>query len=441
MKELDLSVEILNAVLDGTEFGTALKDKFQKEVEIRPLRHDVASLVGCALRHSILFTRLLDKVEGLEESDKRIVMIGMANNYFCRRYEKKDMDEAIKGLLGEEKLAIALPILDKEGEENRYMPDDVDHSSLDYLSLRYNAPIWACKILHHFGYSNTFKTLKKWARPYVTYVRFRDLPELESLRTSPDFAATSVKDVYLYAGKKPLRVYEEYRRGKIFEVRPRVKELLDSHVIASPSSALLYCGKLSGGAELELVEHYGDALAMNIATSELDSKLALTRLIREKGLHNVNLFQTTDPTSMDASVPGKQQLVVCLPDSTAFDQVPTSPDFLLHFDKDAMDGIISGEQKALEGCAKYVDDGGKLIYAILTISKKEGHLAVESFLQNHQEFTLVEEKQCFPYDELGTAVYYAVLSRGAEVDKIPAPLGELSALKEMSSPCAAAKAE
>ena len=46
MKELDLSVEILSAVLDGTEFGTALKDKFQKEVEIRPLRHDVASLVG-----------------------------------------------------------------------------------------------------------------------------------------------------------------------------------------------------------------------------------------------------------------------------------------------------------------------------------------------------------------------------------------------------------
>ena len=60
---------------------------------------------------------------------------------------------------------------------------------------------------------------------------------------------------------------------------------------------------------------------------------------------------------------------------------------------------------------------GQIIYIVDTLNKKESVDVVSTFLKEHSNFELIEEKQCFPFDKYDTAMYYAVLkAKGNEND-------------------------
>jgi 16S rRNA C967 or C1407 C5-methylase (RsmB/RsmF family) len=80
----------------------------------------------------------------------------------------------------------------------------------------------------------------------------------------------------------------------------------------------------------------------------------------------------------------------------------------------------------LEGCSKYVAENGTLIYVIFTISRKEGHQTIAEFIEHHAEFKLVSETQCFPYEDLDTAMFYAVLKKEPKLAKVTPPLVDLA---------------
>ena len=106
-----------------------------------------------------------------------------------------------------------------------------------------------------------------------------------------------------------------------------------------------------------------------------------------------------------------------------------------------MDEIIAGERATLEGAAKYVEEGGTLLYVVYTISRKEGRQTIGEFLKAHPEFTLVSEKQHFPFDELETAAYVAELRKGEKELTIPPALADLAAVAPASTGTATATAK
>ena len=185
--------------------------------------------------------------------------------------------------------------------------------------------------------------------------------------------------------------------------------MFDEYKVSEPNEVMLFNGNPDSSLEKELIETYQHSIGINVAVPDADQKVDVKRLIKEYGLHNVNLFSAPDPLSMEAAISQKQSVVFCSPNSTGFDRVRTSPDFLLQYNKDGMDEIIEGEKNALYGCAKFVDVGGLLVYMVYTISKKEGHNMVVSFLHEHSEFKLESEKQSFPFEDNDTAMYVAVL--------------------------------
>ena len=442
MKELDLSISILNEIIDeNVPFAESLRKVFQTDVSLRPMRAAVAGLVGCVLRHLILFDKLASPFVDFTVEEKRRLYLGLANNYYYRHYEPEEIKAEIKAALGEEKFALCLPLFEKAGNPDTYIPEDIARASNEYLSLRYNVPIWVIKVLEHFGYSNTYKTLRVYVRPAAYYLRIREGVDEEALIASGDYEKTTVPAILLYKGKTPLRKIEAYREGKIFDEKPYVKWLIEKHLVQEPQEVFLYDGNQSDAFARELIETYGERIGLNIAVKSVDEKLAVTRLIKEKGLHNVNFFSAPDPLSMEAAISRPQDLVICCPDSTNFDLIPLSPDYLLHFDKPGMDALFESQKKTLEGCAKYVEVGGKLIYCIATVSQKEGRSTVAAFLRQHAEFELVEEKQNFPFEELASAFYYAVLTKKENVVAAEPPIGDLTALSPKMSATASAAAK
>ena len=423
MKEFDLALEILDSIFDEkTSFGEALRAKFQKDAALRPLRPYVSGLVGCELRHHLLFTYVIDGIEKnlpegqtpLDEKERRYLCLVLGNDFFYRHIDAATANDSWKAILSDEaKYDRFAELLASSATTSDIIPASISRSSDEYLSLRYNVPSWALKIWKHYGYGNLYKTLRKLSRPEPIYVRVRTsvLDEAEVL-ANPDFVPTSVPHVLFYKGKTPLRKNDWFHEGKIYLERPLTKAIMDQFPVGEPSEILLYNSNPDSSLEKELIETYGSSIGLNIAVPDADKKVDVKKVIKEGGLHNVNLFSCPDPLSMDAAISQQQSLVFCSPDSTGFDRVRSTPDFLISYDKDRMDSILEGEKNALYGCAKFVEVDGLLVYMIYTISKKEGHLTVASFLQEHPEFKLESEKQYFPFEQTDTAMYVAVLRRG-----------------------------
>lgn len=430
IKEFELSLDVLSDVVDNqTPFADALKSKFQSNVDIRPLRAQVAGLVGCELRHHIYFEYMTKGLEELEPKQRRLLCLVLANAYFYRRFDVEQTQVMLKEELGEEIIKVCEPLLELASSPENYIPSSVDRKSPLYLSLRFNVPEWTVKIISHYGGSMTYQALRKFARPASTTLRARTsvLP-LATLFENADYSASNVPGIVYYKGNTPLRKIPEYKAGQLFPEKLLTKAIIDEHPITEPGEILLYNGNKDSSLERELIETYGAKLGLNIATPNTDAKPEVTRLIRDKELHNVNFFSAPDVLSMEASVSSMQRLVIVSPDSTDFDLIPTTPDFLLHFDTQKMDEIIAGEKKALEGGAKYVEEGGTLLYIVYTISKKEGHQNVSEFLKAHPEFSLVSEKQHFPQDEYETAAYVAELIKGERELTIPPAFADLASI-------------
>lgn len=420
MEELDLSIRILDDILDNdTSFNEALRKVFQNNPEKRPLRKDVATLIGCELRHSLLFDFLTKPIDGLSDEEKRFLSLALGAIYFVKRHTKEDIVEALKKRLGEEKYLLSEPLIKKAEETGSLIPDSLPKSSNRYLTLRYNTPEWVLKIWEHYGYGTTYKILKKNSRPLVNTIRVRSvLSSEELLNNNPDFKKTPVDGILAYTGKTPLRKLPEMKEGKIFLEKIATKELLDRYHVNEPSEVLVYNANPDSSLLKEIIEQYGSSVGLNLGVPNLESYLDVTKMIKSLNLKNVNFF-AADPLNMEAAISRPIDLAIAAPNSSNFDLIREYPDYLLHFKKDSMDALFQKEKDTLEGVSKYVAEKGKLIYMIYTISKKEGHNTINDFLLNHKDFHLVEEKQEFPFEEFDTALYYCVLEKDSSVVKDP----------------------
>ena len=443
MKQLDLAERLLEQIVDeNKEFLDVLKNTFQTQVDLRAYRGEVAGLLGCELRHHLLLQYLTKPFED-DAASRRLLCLGLANNYYYKHFDAEEVQNYVKSKFDSSKHEEIDALFERgKDPEKEIIPENVDRESRLYLSLRYNAPEWAVKILLHYGNPLTYRCLRKFSRPQSTTLRLRSsIVGKAALDGDPDFSPTQVEGIYAYKGNQSLRKNTLFKEGRIFQEKMLVKALIDEYRVDENQEILLYNGNKNNSIEMELIESYGNAVGMNFACPDADEKVAVKKVIKAEELSNINLFSAKDPTFMDASISRQQDLVFAMPNSTNFDLIPETPDYLLHFDTNSMDAIIEQEKQVLEGCSKYVDVNGKLIYCVFTISKKEGKGTVSNFLKSHPEFRLLKQEDHFPFAKLETAAYVAVLQKVEETELAPSPFADLAPLPKQESFVASASSK
>lgn len=285
MQEIDLALEMLHAILDEkVPFSEALRRRFQSDLAVRPMRQDVAGIVGCELRHHLLFRYVL-KADFPEEDKMRLVALALANHYFFRRFPAEKVFAVLADALTEEEIAKVRPYLEGNRGADELLGENMRHTSNLYLSLRYNTPEWVLKIFQHYGYGQTYKILRSYARPRQNVVRvLTEEVTMEDLCSGGEFAPSKAYPDLIadHTGKTSLRKFPAYRSGAFFDIKPFFHKILLDHPVDAPRQILLYNGNPMSGFERDLIALYGDRIGLNVACPSVEKRPEVSRLIRGK---------------------------------------------------------------------------------------------------------------------------------------------------------------
>ena len=148
METIKLANNILKEVVfKGTPFSLALKNEWKfKNVDVRE-RSLITAIVGCSLRHYYLFQNGLKKyIENPSEDLMSLVFIGLSNSIFLKKIEENDVKKHVQKVLSQEEFDIYKAIVDQCKETSQLLPEGINVNSLEYLSFRYNTPLWLIKM-------------------------------------------------------------------------------------------------------------------------------------------------------------------------------------------------------------------------------------------------------------------------------------------------------
>jgi hypothetical protein len=204
MNEFELSKSILvRLVVEQVPFANAIRQAFKK-VEIEPAsKNNITALIGCELRHHYIFDNLIARFigEDIDFASTICLRFYLSNHLFLRRFKDTELLEMAKKELPEEEVTNLINFVDST---NEIIPGELDKSSPEFLSLRYNTPAWVIRMWQkQYGKGVVFKVLKVNYRPSIASVRIKEkeIDFKEFLSKHPDFSASPIDNIAVYQGR------------------------------------------------------------------------------------------------------------------------------------------------------------------------------------------------------------------------------------------------
>lgn len=419
MRALELTRDVLNDIInEGEVFQAALKKMFPRDSADRPHGAMVSALTGCTLRHYALFLELLKRVEvTYEDGERFLILAAFSNNFFLKRLAVEDVSNWLKETLGEKYVPALDALLHREESVLDILRETIRDDSLDFIALRFNTPKWLVRMWQRqFGRGLTFKLLKRNNRPPLVSCRVNTLKtDAETIikDNGEAFSKSKVDDVLIYQGRTPLRRLDCFRSFQVFQEKMALKHVLDEVFHPGLKDAAIYVGK-DDAAVRDLLLRLEQKTTLRVIVPDLAARPELARHIRYYRDRHVELIEDKDDVPSEEVFGHGHELVIVYPKSSSFDEIRQYPDLLLHFDRATFTDLIAQQQAVLAKAAGSLVEDGRLLYLVDTLSKREGHHAVMDLLAAHRDFELIEEKQYYPFDELDTALYFAILQKVGE---------------------------
>ena len=405
MHKFEIAIEILDTILDKQiPFNLATKNVLDKYSIPLDERTNVVGLVGCELRHHLLFDTLVKEELVFEEGvTSSAVLLLLANHHF---YNKFDEQETLALTAKASKLDVKAlqQFLDNHQDKNELIPAKYQKGSFEYLSLRYNTPVWLVKMLNkHYGRGLAFKILQINTRPVVQSYKLNGIEQGRVL-LNPNFGVAPVEDMVLYIGKGSAKNTDFYKNREIIPEKMAFKTTLDN-VNVKPLSSIAFYSGYSNTAYIDLALR-AEGSHIDLIAPDITLTTEIKRHASIYGLKNVSIYEEK-AANLLACISNKVDYFFMLARNSNFELLRTNADYFLRFSRDELDSIMNEQRYSLEEAASLINDGGELIYMIPTLNKKESKQIVNEFLLIHRDFSLIEEKQHFPFEELNSTLYVA----------------------------------
>ena len=406
MHKFEIAIEVLDKILDNNiPFNLATKNTLDKYGVPADERNNVTGLVGCELRHHLLFKELIkEELEFKEATKDSAILLALANYHFYNKFDAQEVVAITSRSTGINKKQIE-EFLAKHQDKSDIIPAKYDKGSFEYLSLRYNCPTWLVKMWNkHYGRGIAFKVLQANTKPVVQSYKLNNIEQGKVL-LNPNFSVAPVEDMVLYIGKGNAKGTEFYKAKQIIPEKMAYKLTLDN-VNVQPFSSVAIYSSFSNTMYVDLAKRGIEGLKVDLITPDILTHSEAQRLISLYQIKGYTLLEEK-AANLLACISNKVDYFFVLPRNSNFDLLRTNADYFLRFSRDELDSIMNEQRYTLDEAASLINDGGQLIYMVPTLNKKETKQIISEFLLTHREFSLLEEKQFFPFEDLNSTLYVA----------------------------------
>jgi len=401
---------LLKLVNEDVPFSIALKNTFKKNNSDAVEKSNVAALVGCELRHHYIFDNLINRFfEGVEFEKTIYLRFTLANGLFLKRFPEKDLVALAEQDLDKEKIYALYSFVKST---NEIIPNELDKSSPEFLSLRYNTPAWIIRMWQkQYGKGVVFKTLKVNYRQSVPSIRVNEnkIDVDEFLAKHPDFSKAPVDNMIIYQGRGSPKKLPEFDNGSLYFMKMATKVILDSLDLDVLKGIAIYT-EVPNNIYMDLLTRFKEEAKADLVINNTNCYYETKRNLEKLGKHRMFIYEA-EYTSLLTCLSKKVHTMICMPKSSTFDLFRSTPDYFLRIKQDGLDELIANESACLAECSKYVEDGGELVYMVPTLSRKESNNIIAKFLVENKDFELIEERQFFPFEVYDSCLYSARLKK------------------------------
>ena len=399
MKNFSLAHSVLLQILENNvSFSLAMRNAFKDDKNKTIIRHDISSLVGCSLRHYLVFmNRIESRYEGLNTEQIAYILLALSNSLFIHLEDTKKVNKELGRLAGLEGLDEFVSSI----EPNHLIDEKYAFESNEYLSFRYNTPLWLVRMWRkHYGNNRTYRILKANNKSGNKYYIAK-----EDYTFGEGFEESSVPGVYRALDEKNIK-----NKDELLPATPAMQYALNE-VDIDPLRGLTIYSEVTSNLLYHLSKVLNKYSKVDFLCGSSNAFFETRRLVKELALTKVDIYEVQS-SGLITVMPAPVHTFIAMPNNSSFATLRNRPEFFLRINQEELDAIIAHEYEVLNDAKDYVEEGGDLLYIIETMSNKEGHGNVERFLkENGDKYTLKDEKQFFPCNSLESALYFAILHR------------------------------
>ena len=311
--------------------------------------------------------------------------------------------------VGREKDNIVLP---KEG-------------TAEFLSIQYSHPLWLIKMwIAYFGYEETQKLCQANNCPPDVTIRVNTLKiERDLLKKELEKSGATVTD------------------GKIVPFALHLKKTADIGGLKTFKDGLFHVQDESSQLAVKVMDPQKGETILDLCAAPGGKSFTIAESMENEGKlisgdiyeHKMELIsQGAERLGITIIEPRQQDATQWNEDyADAFDRVlvdaPCSglglmgkkPDIRMKKNGDEIDHLVPIQRQILENGAKYVKQGGILVYSTCTLCKKENEKNVEWFLKNHPDFVAEDITKFLPkeiWQETAEKGYLTLLPHKSNTD-------------------------
>ena len=426
------SLTLIDIIKNDMLFRVAIKNaiknyKLSSNEEISTL----STILGANLRHYFLLEKLLkDEFNELEGDEKYYLSIVISDALFSKKLEFNTIEKWEK-----KQTLINLPkgklqeLHDKYSDlasidyiKNNYKEGKM--TEFEYLSIRYNTPLWLIKMWNkHF---NKFLPLilKNNIHESDTSLGVNlNRISVEEVLSIEGFKPSSFDDMVLYSGKslKNLDISKNYM---VYPLKEPERAIFDEIEIHDDDKFVIFSEQRGDNIHLKLDERINHTNWVKYITTSHEDYSKTRKLIQDDVLRNkkdTNNFISyrSDIKDFKTCLLSDLNLNDCfflLPKSSNFDEIRRSPDYLIHFKVEEMDEYIQGQKSLIKDAMNYIKDGGYIIYIVPTINNKEGRNLIRDVVRENPQLSLIKDRQYFPFNSIHSSLYFAILKKEGNDD-------------------------
>lgn len=421
-------VECLEEIfISKKSFKDTTKNLISNSAYNKDEKFNMKALIGSAVRHHIFLSKILKNKCSLKVTDNPKLFFALelylADTLFVKRYLEQELfkdllkNYIIVNLIDFDIDAFSLEFKDKQ--TSTILKDLYGDNSFsnDFLSTRFNVPVWLIKMLTaQYSRSICIKIIKKLASKQVSFIKQNELyhnPNFQLNKT--DFSKSEYENIFKFNGKGKLRNYPATIKGSIYPIN--LIDYLASKDVENTffGNYCLYFFRKTSLINI-LLDKFQECNSFGIFSNEFDVARFDFQFIKKA--NNPKVFHDQiEMSSLSAKLSNKVNLFFLVTESSDFEKVLTNPDYLFNFDINKIDNIIKNEEESLLEASRHIEEEGSLIYITHTLNTKENSLLVASFLKENKDFYLEKELTLFPYEFETTLGYYAILRKKSNGEK------------------------